>query len=102
MRGAERVILAFGTLGETRQAAALPQRADAVASHGENLVRGGLMSDVPDQPVGRRIKAVVESDRELDDAEPCTEMAPGPGDRVDRLVAQFIGELPELLGREIL
>ncbi len=98
MRGAERVIFAFGALGEAGQAAALPQRADAVAPAGENLVRVGLVADVPDQPVSRRVKDIVERDCQLDDAKPRTEMAAGPGDGVDHLVAQLIGELPELLG----
>ena len=53
MRGAERVVFALGALGEAGQAAALAQRADAVAPAGEDLVRIGLMADVPDQPVGR-------------------------------------------------
>ena len=98
MRGAEGVIFAFGTLGEPGQAAALPQRADTVSPAGENLVRVGLVADVPDQSVRRRVKDIVERDRQLDHAKPCTEMAAGPGDGVDHLVAQLVGELPELLG----
>ena len=98
MRGAERVIFAFGTLGEAGQAPALPQRADAVAPAGENLVRVGLVADVPDQPVGGRVKDIMERNCQLDDAKPSTEMTAGPGDGVDRLVAQLVGELPELLG----
>ena len=51
MRGAERVVFALGALGEAGQAAAHAQRADAVAAAGENLVRIGLMADVPDDAV---------------------------------------------------
>ena len=102
MRGAERVILAFSALGEAGQAAALPQRADAVAPAGENLVRIGLVADVPDQPVGGSVKDIVERNGQLDDAKSRAEMPAGPGDGVDRLVAQLVGELPELLGRQIL
>jgi hypothetical protein len=40
-----------GALGEAGQAAALAQRADAVAPAGQDLVRIGLVADVPDQPV---------------------------------------------------
>jgi hypothetical protein len=29
-------------------------------------------------------------------------MAAGPGDRINRLIAQLVGELPELFGRQIL
>ena len=53
MRGAERVVFALRALGEAGQAAALAQRADAVAAAGEDLVRIGLVADVPDR-CGRR------------------------------------------------
>ena len=51
MRRAERVIFAFGALGEAGQAAALAQGAHARAPAGDDLVRIGLMADVPDQTV---------------------------------------------------
>ena len=61
MRGAERIVVAFGALGETGQAAAGAQRADAVAAAGQDLVRIGLMADVPDQPVARRVEDVMDA-----------------------------------------
>ena len=96
MRGAERVVFALGALGEAGQAAALAQRADAVAPAGEDLVRIGLVADVPDQPVARRVEDVVQRDRQLDDAEAGAEMAAGDRDGVDRLVAQLVGKLAQL------
>jgi hypothetical protein len=51
MGRAERVIFAFGALGEARQPAALAKRADAVAPSGQDLVRIALVPDIPDQPV---------------------------------------------------
>ena len=96
MRGAERVVFALGALGEAGQAAALAQRADAVAPAGEDLVRIGLVADVPDQPVARRVEDVVQRDGQLDHAEPGAQMAAGHRDRVDRLGAQLVGELPQL------
>ena len=83
-------------LGEARQAAALAQGADAVAPAGEDLVRIGLVADVPDQTVARRVEHVVQRDRQLDDAEPGAEMAAGDRDGVDRLLAQLVGELAQL------
>src|SRR5262245_31782807 len=97
MRSAERVVFAFGTLGETGETAALPQRADAVTPAGENLVRIGLVTDVPDQSVGRSVKHIVKRDCQFDDAKPCTEMTSGPGDGVDGLMAQLVSELAELI-----
>ena len=96
MRGAERVVFALGALGEAGQPAALAQRADAVAAAGQDLVRIGLMADVPDQAVARGVEDVVQGDRQLDHAEPGAEMAAGDRDRIDGLGAQLVGDLPEL------
>ncbi len=59
MGSTERVILAFGPLGETGKPAALPQRANAVAPAGQDLVRIGLVADIPDQAVVRRVEHIV-------------------------------------------
>ncbi|MGA3308517.1 MAG: hypothetical protein ABSD08_07880 [Xanthobacteraceae bacterium] len=96
MRGAERIIFALGALGETGQAAALTQRADAVASAGENLVRIGLVTDVPNEPIGRRVEHVVQRHGQLDHAEPGAEMAAGDRNGVDGLLPQLIGKLAQL------
>ena len=101
MRGAERIVFALGALGEAGQPAALAQRADAVAPAGEDLVRIGLVADVPDQPVARRVEDVVQRHRQLDDAKPGAEVAAGDRDRVDRLPPQLVGELAELAGLEL-
>ena len=61
MGGAERIVIALGALGETGQPAAGAQRADAVAAAGQDLVRIGLMADVPDQAVARGVEDVVQA-----------------------------------------
>ena len=96
MRGAERVVFAFGALGEAGQAAALPQGADAVAPAGQYLVRIGLMAYIPDQTVARRVEHVVQRDGQFDDAEPGSEVTAGHRNRADRFGTQFVGDLPEL------
>ena len=101
MRGAERVVFALGALGEAGKAAALAQRADAVAPAGEDLVRIGLVADVPDQPVARRVEHVVQRDGQFDDAEAGAEMAAGDRDRVDRLLPQLVGELAQVGRRKL-
>ena len=72
------------------------QRADAVAPSGQNLVRIGLMADVPDDAVARRVEQVVQRDGQLDDAEPRPEVAAGDRDGVDRLLAQLVRDLTKL------
>ena len=66
-----------------------------VAAAGEDLVRVGLMADVPDQPVVRRVEDVVQRHRQLDHAQAGTEMAAGHRHRVDRLLAQLGRQLHE-------
>ena len=71
-------------------------RADAVAPAGQDLVRIGLVADVPDQPVMRRVEDVVERHGQLDHAEAGAEMAAGDRHGVDQLRAQLVGELPQI------
>ena len=84
-------------LGEAGQATALAQGADALAPAGQNLVRIGLVADVPDQPVARRLEHAVQGNRKLHHAEPGAEMAAGHRDGVDRLLPQLVDELAQVL-----
>ena len=93
---AERVVFAFGPLGEARQTAALAQGADAVAPAGEDLVRIGLVADVPDQDVLGRLIDMVQRHRQLDHPQACAQMAAGLRDGVDGLGAELVSDLLEL------
>ena len=93
MRGAERVVFALATLGEAGQAATLAQRADTVAPAGEDLVRVGLVADVPDHAVLRRLEQVMQRDRQLYDAKSRAEMATRDGHRFDRFLPQLVRDL---------
>ena len=97
MARAERVVFAFGALAEARQAIRLTERADAVAPTGEDLMRVGLVADVPDQPVTRRIEDMMQGDGQLDHAKPRAEMAAGDRNRGDQLLAELLGQLGQLL-----
>ena len=107
MPDAEGVVLALGALVEAGEAAAGAQRADAIATAGQDLVRIALVADVPDQPVARSVEHPVQGDRQLDDAEAGAEMPAGHRHRIDGLRSQFVGELaqlalgqpPQILGR---
>ena len=90
------VVTAFGAFGEAGKAVALSQRTDAVAPSGQDLVRVGLMADVPDQTVARRVEHVMQRDRQLDDPKARAEMAACHRDGIDRLGAQLIGDLRQL------
>ena len=95
MRRAERVVLALAALGEARQSAALAQGADAVSPAGQDLVRIGLVADVPDQDVFRRLIDVVKRHREFDHAETGAEVPAGLRHHVDHFGPQFIGQLAQ-------
>ncbi len=96
MGGSERIEIAFGAPGETRQAAILPQGSDAVPPASEYLVGIALMTDVPDEPVMRCVKHMMQGDGQFDDTEACTQMSTGLGNRVDHLCAQLRGQLRKL------
>ena len=97
MAGAERVVFALGALAEARQAVRLTQRADAVAPAGQDLMRVGLVTDVPDQFVMRRVEDMVQRDGQLDHAKPRAEMAAGDSNRGDQLLPKLLGELLQLI-----
>ena len=77
MRGAEGVVLALVAARKARDAAELAQRRHPLAPAGQDLVRIGLVADVPDQAVVRRVEDVVQRDRQLDRAEVRREVAAG-------------------------
>ena len=77
MGRSEGIIFAFVALGETGQPARLAQCPDAVPPPRQDLVRIGLMADIPDQAVSRRIEHVVNGNREFDNAEAGSEMTAG-------------------------
>src|SRR6476620_2898791 len=60
MGSAEWVVLALGAAGEAAEPPALPKRSDTIAPPGDNLVRIGLVADIPDQPGTRRVEHIVK------------------------------------------
>ena len=77
---AEGVVLAFRAGREGREAARLLDRVQAVAPPGQHLVRIGLVADVPDQPVVRRVEDIMQGDGQLDRAQAGGEMAAARAD----------------------
>ncbi len=58
------------------------------------------MTDIPDQPVMRRVEDIVQRHGQLDDAEAGAEMTAGDRNRIDQLGAQLVGELPQIFLRQ--
>ena len=98
--GTEGVVFGFRPLGEAGKAAAGTQGANAVAASGKNLVGIGLVPNVPDDAVVGGVEDIVQRHRQFHHPETGAEMAAGDRARVDRLGAQFVHELRQLLGRQ--
>ncbi len=101
MRRAERVIFAFAAAGEARQAARLAQGADAVAPPGQDLVRIGLVADIPDHAVIGRVEHGMQRNRQFHNPKRRAKVPAGGRHRVDRLRPQFVRKRPELLHRKV-
>ena len=76
-------------LGKRCQSTGLLDGRQALASAREHLVRVGLMSDVPDQPVMRRVEHIMQGDGQLDGAQAGGEMSAAGADALDQELAQF-------------
>ncbi len=101
MRGAEGIVFALAAPGEAGEPAALAQSTDAVAAAGDDLVRIGLVADVPDQPVFRRVEHVMDRDGQFDHAEAGAEMPAGLADRRDHLLPELVRQLAQLVRLEL-
>ncbi len=87
--------------GEAGQPAGLAQRADAVAPAGEDLVRVGLVADVPDQPVARGVEHRVQRHGQLHHAQVRTQVPARDRHRVDQLRPKLVRHQPKLLPRQV-
>ena len=100
--GAHDVVLGLGDRAERSEALVLADRVELVAAAGEDLVRIGLVADVPEDLVPRGVEQAVQRDRELAGAEVGAEVAADLADRVDDQLADLLGDLLELLVVEAL
>ena len=104
MAGTKRVERGLAPLCEARQPALLAQGLYTVAATGQDLVRIGLVADIPDQPVIRGLENVMQGNRQLHNAKPGTEMATGLRNGINGRRPQFggktlqfaLGETPKL------
>jgi hypothetical protein len=94
----EQVVVGLPRVREAAQAVRLPQRAEAIAAAGQQLVRVGLVADVEDQPIPPEVEDVVERGRDLDRPEVRAEVAARPLDRVEQEGAH-LGAHRRQLGR---
>ena len=90
--GAKAVAGAFGAGEEAGDSPPLADGLELVAPSGEDFVRVGLVSDIPDDSVARGLIGAVERDGELDRAEVGGEVSADAKDGVEDKGANVVGE----------
>ena len=75
MTGTKGIKGRFTAFGKAGQPVFLAQGFDLRAPPCQDLVRIGLMTDIPDQPVMRRLKNIMQCHGQLDNAKPGPQMS---------------------------
>src|SRR5207244_2678309 len=83
----------------------LPDRMKLIAAPGENFVRVGLVTDIPDKLIVRRAEDIMKGHGKFDGTKPGPQVSSDLGDRVDEEFPQFgadnlqlrDSQLPEIL-----
>ena len=97
MTGAHDVVLGLADRAERRQALVLADRLQLVAPAGQDLVRVGLVADVPQDLVARGVEQRVQRHRDLARAEVGAEMPADLPHGVDDVLSNLLGDLLQLL-----
>ena len=100
MRILDPVMRALRAIRVTGNATRLPQGGHPLRAPGQDLVHVGLMTDVPEQGLRRRIENPVQGDGELDRPKIRTKVSPGAGNRLDEDVADLLRQHHQLIGRQ--
>ena len=88
----ERVVLAFRARRKGCQAARLLDGVELLAPARQHLVRIGLMSHVPHDPITGRVKDVVQRDRQLHGSQASGEVTPTGTHALDQKFPQLLGQ----------
>jgi len=91
----EGVIDAFLPFGKSAETAPRPQGGKLVLAAGDNLVRIGLMADIPDQFIFRRVENKMHRQRQFHGAQRRGQVTAVGRDRVDDQPADFLGQFIE-------
>src|SRR5512142_2371919 len=96
MSTVEHVVRRFGPAWEPAQPPELAERRELIDPTGQQLVRVGLMTGVPDDAIAWRLQQPVERDGQLDDTERRSEVTARRRDGADDRLADLDGELGKL------
>jgi hypothetical protein len=95
--GAHDVVLGLGDRAERGEPAVLADRPQLVAPPGQDLVRIGLVADIPQDPVARGVEQRMQRHRDLAGAEVRPEVAAYLPHRVDQQLAHLLRDLLQLV-----
>jgi len=92
MAGPVAVVLALGPEHEAVQAIGLADGVEAILAAGQELVHVGLVADIEDEVVRRRVKDVVHCDRQFDDAQVWANVSARLGHASDQPRTDLLGK----------
>jgi len=95
--GDESIVVAFERINETAQTLVLTQAVELVTPAGKHLVNIALVTDIPENLIGRRLENVMDSERDFDDAKIGSEVPACLTEIANNLLANLFSEHFELL-----
>jgi hypothetical protein len=98
--GAVAVMFAFRPQHEAVEAPRLADRIEPVIAAGQQFVHIGLVGNVEDKAVARRVEDVVQGQRQLDHAQVRADVAAGLRDAHNQPLAYLLGKLRQLRNRQ--
>jgi hypothetical protein len=98
---AEHVVRALAAAQESGRPVGALDPAQRLAASGERLVAVGLVADVPDDPVVRRVEDGVQRHGQLDRAETAREVSAHLGAQLDQVLAQLARHLRQVGAAEL-
>ena len=98
--GAELVVLALASFQKAGDPVALAQAGKLVVASGQKLPGIGLMPDIPDDLVNRRLELIEQRDGELDHPEARADVPAGDRAALDQPVADLLRQLGQLVALE--
>ena len=99
--GVKHVAAALRPLRKPGHAAQLSQRGEPLLASGQNFVRVGLMTHIPDQAVLRRIKREVKCHCQLHHAKVRSQVSARHGQLLDQKLPDLLCQLRELIMRNL-
>ena len=94
------IVLALVAAKEPREATLLAERGQAIVPPRQHLPRIALVTDVPHDPVARRLERVQQGHGQFHDPEPGPDVAAGLGDHFDQPLAHLVRQRLQLIGVE--